>query len=132
MSESRKKKILIVDDDPVDILLLRKILEPDYLISAASDGREAMAAVEMQCPDLVLLDVMMPKKSGYTLCVLIKSNPDTKDIPVVMVTGLDAEMNKVIGKKMGTDGYLLKPIEPTKLRNIILELLMAKHHTVEC
>jgi putative two-component system response regulator len=99
MSELRKNKILIVDDDPGDILLLRKMLEPDYLIIAASDGREAMAVVDAQCPDLVLLDVMMPKKSGYTLCVQMKSNTSIEDIPVVMVTGLDAEMNKVIGKK---------------------------------
>jgi putative two-component system response regulator len=132
MNESRKKKILIVDDDPGDILLLRKILEPDYLVIAASDCREAMAVVNVQCPDLVLLDVMMPRHSGYTLCVLMKCNPSMKDIPVVMVTGLNTEMNKMIGKNMGADDYLVKPIQVNKLRNIILELLMGKHQPMEC
>jgi len=132
MNKSKKKKILIVDDDLGDILLLRKMLEPDYLVIAASDGWEAMAVIDMQYPDLVLLDVMMPKKSGYTLCAQMKSNPSIKDIPVVMVTGLDAEMNRVIGENMGADVYLIKPIEPSKLRNIVFELLMVKHQTTKC
>ena len=132
MSELRKKKILIVDDDPADILLLKKILEPDYLVIEAYDSWKAMEAVDGECPDLVLTDIMMPKKSGYTLCVLIKSNPNTKDIPVVMVTGLDTEINKEIGENMGADGYLVKPVQPNKIHNIISRLLMCEHQTTKC
>ena len=126
MSELRKKKILIVDDDPADILLLKKILEPDYLVIEAHDSWKAMEAVNGECPDLVLTDVMMPKKSGYTLCVLIKSNP------VVMVTGLDTEINKEIGENMGADGYLIKPVQPNKIHDIISKLLMCKYQTTKC
>ena len=132
MSKLMQKKILIVDDDPGDMRLLKKILEPDYLVIEASDGWKAMATVIEEYPDLVLADVMMPKRSGYTLCMLMKSNPDTKDIPVVMVTGLDAKLNKKIGENMGSDGYLVKPIQPNKLHNIISELLTYQHQTTRC
>jgi DNA-binding response OmpR family regulator len=78
------------------------------------------------------MDVMMPKKSGYTLCAHIKSNPDTKNIPVVIVTGLDTEINKEIGVNMGADGYLVKPAQPNELQNTISRLLMFKHQTAKC
>ena len=132
MSELRKNKILIVDDDPVDVLLLKKILKPDYLVIEEYDGLYAMERADREHPDLVLTDVMMPKKSGYSLCAYIKGNPNTKDIPVVMVTGLDAKLNKKIGKNMGSDGYLVKPIQPNKLHNTISELLTCQHQNTRC
>ena len=126
----KKPIIFIVDDDPVDVLLLKKILKSDYQVIETSNSGEAIKVVYEEEPDLVLLDVMMPKRSGYTLCALIKSDPNTKHIPVVMVTGLSTEMNKVIGENMGTDGYLVKPIQSNKLRNTISELLIAKNQTI--
>ena len=126
MSKLTQKKILIVDDDPGDILWLKKILEPDYLVIEAHDGLNAMEMADREYPDLVLTDVMMPKKSGYTLCAYLKSNRNTKDIPVVMVTGLSTEINKEIGEKMGADGYLVKPVRPNQLHNIISRLLKSR------
>lgn len=123
MSKLTQKKILIVDNDPGDILWLKKILEPDYLVIEAHDGLHAIEMADREHPDLVLTDVMMLQKSSYTLCAHLKSNLNTKDIPVVMVTGPGTEINKEIGEEMSADGYLVKPIWPNQLYNIISKLL---------
>jgi len=123
MNEAKLKKILIVDDDPGDILWLKKILKPDYLVIDTNDGLSAVEIAKKEHPDLVLTDVMMPKTSGYTICAQLKSNPNTKDIPVVMVTGLGTKMNKEIGREMGANGYLVKPVQPDQLHGIISRLL---------
>jgi CheY-like chemotaxis protein len=124
MNELGKKKILIVDDDPGDILLLKKILEPEYLTMEEHDGLYAMERIDRDHPDLVLTDVIMPKKSGYSLCSYIKCNPNTKDIPVVMVTCLGTEIDKEIAEDMGADGYLVKPVHHNKMHDIISKLLI--------
>ena len=126
MSKLTQKKILIVDDDPGDILWLKKILEPDYLVIEAHDNLHAMEMADREHPDLVLTDVMMPQKSGYTLCTHLKSNPNTKDVLVVIVAGLGTEINKEIGEEMGADGYLVKPVWPNQLHNIISKLLKSR------
>lgn len=123
MNEEIKKKILIIDDDPGDILWLRRIINSRYVIIEAQDGLHALEMAKSEQPDLVLLDVMMPKISGYTVCAKIKGNPDTKDIPVVLVTGLGMEMNKKIGEEMGANGYLIKPVTPDQLLGIISRFL---------
>ena len=124
MNEAKLKKILIVDDDPGDILWLKKILKPDFLVIDTNDGLSAMEIAKKEQPDLVLTDVMMPKTSGYTICAQLKSNPKTKGIPVVMVTGLGTKINKEIGREMGADGYLVKPVRPDQLHDIISRLLV--------
>ena len=129
MNESSKKKILIVDDDSADILLLKNILELDYLVIEEHDGLYAMEMVDREHPDLVLTDIVMPKKSGYSLCAYIKGNPNTKDIPVVMVTGFNTEINEEIAEGMGADGYLVKPVQPNIIHDIISRLLMRDHRT---
>ncbi len=123
MNDQIKKKILIVDDDPEDVLLLKKILKPNYQVIEEHDGLYAMERAEREHPDLILTDIMMPKKSGYSLCAHLKWNPNTKDIPVVMVTGLNAEINQDIGDCMGADGYLLKPVQVNKIRDLISRLV---------
>lgn len=123
MNEIIKKKILIIDDDPSDILWLKRIINSHYLIIEALDGQHAVETAVNEQPDLVLLDVMMPKISGYTVCAHLKDNPDTKNIPVVMVTGLGDEINKKIGEEMGADGYLTKPVTPDQLLSIISRFL---------
>ena len=123
MNKLTQKKVLIVGNDPGDILWLKKILKPDYLVIEAHDVLHAIEMADREHPDLVLMDVMVPQKSGYTLCAHLKSNPNTKDISVVMVTGLGTEINKEIGEEMGADGYLVKPVWPNQLHNIISRLL---------
>jgi DNA-binding response OmpR family regulator len=119
MSEKEEKKILIVDDDPGDILWLKRIINSHYIIIEALDGLCAVEIAAKEKPDLVILDVMMPKVSGYTVCANLKENHETRNIPVVMVTGLGTEMNKKIGEEMGADGYLTKPVTPDKLLSTI-------------
>ena len=126
MSNTTQKKIVIVDDDPGDILWLKKILEPNYLVVEAHDGLQAKEIVDRENPDLVITDVMMPKISGYTLCEYLKNNPNTKDIPVVMLTGLYREINEKINKEIGADAYLVKPVWPNQLHDILSRLLKSK------
>lgn len=132
MNEERKKKILIVDDDQTDVLLLRNILEPDYLVIEEHDGLYAMEMTDREHPDLVLTDIVMPKKSGYSLCAYIKGNPNTKDIPVVMVTGFNTEIGEENAESMGADDYLIKPVKPNELHDIISRLLMRTPQTTKC
>ncbi|UCG54415.1 MAG: response regulator [Dehalococcoidia bacterium] len=123
MNDVLPKKILIVDDDPGDILLLKKMIDSRYKLIEAQDGMNAVYIAATEKPDLVFLDVMMPKISGYTLCANLKSNPYTKDIPIVMITGLDTDINKYIGEGMGADDYLVKPAQPDQLLAIISKFL---------
>ena len=125
MSKTTLKKILVVDDDPGDVSWLKKVLSSDYVVLEADDGLQAVEMAHIEKPDLILMDVMMPKTSGYTACVRIKSDHYTKDIPVVMVTGLCQELNRKFGKEMGADGYLVKPLQPNQLRNAIARFLSA-------
>jgi CheY-like chemotaxis protein len=74
---------------------------------------------------------MMPKKSGYSLCAFIKDNPNTNDIPVVMVTGFNTEITQEMAESIGADGYLAKPVQPKKIHDIISRLLMPNHRTAK-
>lgn len=123
MEEVKQKKILIVDDNSSDREWLKRIINTGYEILEADNGNSAIEITNRKHPDLVLMDVMMPKVSGYSVCARVKSNPDTKDIPVVMVTGLGTEMNMKIGKEMGASGYLVKPIKPDQLREVFNKYL---------
>jgi putative two-component system response regulator len=123
MEEVKQKKILIVDDDSGDLEWLKRIINTGYEVLEANNGTRAIEIVNREHPDLVLMDVMMPKVSGYSVCARLKRNPDTKDIPVVMVTGLGTEMNMKIGRKMGATGYLVKPIKPDQLRDVFNKYL---------
>jgi len=123
MNKDKLKKILIVDDDPGDIKWLKRILETNYLVIEAHDGLRAMEMVKSEHPDLVLTDVMMPKKNGYALCAHIKDNANAQDIRVVIVTGQNTETDRETGKDMGADAYLVKPVHPYQLYEIISRLL---------
>jgi putative two-component system response regulator len=129
MNDVMLKTILIVDDDPGDILLLKKILEPNYLLFETTIAERALEIAISEHPDLVVSDVMMPGMSGYTLCKKLKGNPITSDIPVIMVTGLDTKMNEDIGCAMGADAYLAKPVKPKQLRNMVSRLLRTNNQS---
>ena len=118
-----RKKILIADDEPNTRLLVGRILSQDYIVIAASDGEEAIALARRQKPDLILMDIMMPKMDGYAACSVLKADPATKAIPVVMLTGVGHGLNKKLGQKIGADGYITKPFSTKELLNTIAELL---------
>lgn len=114
-----RKKILITDDEENIRLLVRNMLGKDYIVLGASDGREAIDMAHTQQPDLILMDIMMPKMDGYTACSAIKKDPATRAIPVVMVSAIGHELNVKLGQEMGASGYITKPFEPRDLLDAI-------------
>ena len=120
-------KILIVDDNPVNIDLLKAQLKPyAYSIDSALDGEEALKKIHNQHPDLVLLDLMMPKISGYEVCRQIKQNKDTQFIPVIIITALSELDDKLKAIELGADDFLVKPFNKLELITRIKSLLNLK------
>jgi CheY-like chemotaxis protein len=114
-----KKKILVADDEPSVRLTVVRMLEKYYSIIEADNGEEAIEIAEKQNPDLILIDLMMPKMDGYTACSKIKNNTETKGIPVVMLTAIDHELNKKFASEVGADGYITKPFIQEELLNTV-------------
>ena len=124
---SRKPHILIVDDHKVNIELVKAQLKPyPYEIDSAQDGEEALAKVFTEKPDLVLLDLMMPKVSGYEVCRAIKQNKETRFIPVVIITALSELGDKIKAIELGADDFLVKPFNKLELITRIKSLLHVK------
>ena len=112
---NNKRKILVADDELYIRLLVKDILGADYIVLEASNGEEAVNITRTQQPDLVLMDILMPKLDGYTACYAIKTNELTKAIPVIMLTGIGHELNKQLSQEMGAAGYITKPFNPEDL-----------------
>lgn len=116
--------ILVVDDHEQNLELLQAYLEEvGCRIRAARDGLEAMKEVEAEQPDLIILDVMMPRMSGFQVCSQIKSNPETRDIPVVMVTALSDVGDVERAVESGADDFLTKPVHKLELVTRVKNLL---------
>jgi len=120
-----KKKILIADDEQSIRLLVRRLLSQNYIVLEASDGEEAIDIARSQKPDLILMDIMMPKVDGYTACHQITKDQATKAIPVVMLTGVGHELNKKLSFEVGAKGYITKPFSLQDLLDVIGPLLPA-------
>jgi signal transduction histidine kinase len=120
-------QVLIVDDEPRNLRILEGILAPlAYDLRQATTGTEALEQIAAAPPDIVLLDVMMPGMDGFEVCRQIKSRPDTRFIPVVLVTSLDDREFKVSGIEAGADDFINKPVDPNELRARVRSLLRAK------
>jgi class 3 adenylate cyclase/CheY-like chemotaxis protein len=120
-------RILVVDDTPKNVKLLADILSAKgYSVATASSGAEALAKVQTDRPDLVLLDVVMPEMSGYEVCRSIRENPATQMLPVVMVTALDPSEERIKGIEAGADDFLTKPINQGELLARVRSLLRIK------
>ena len=118
-----KKRILIADDETVVRLIVGRILDRDYIVLEATNGEEAVEIAKGQKPDLILMDLIMPKMDGYTACSEIKADQATKGIPVVILTAVGHELNKKYAIEMGAEGYLTKPINTQELIDMITPLL---------
>lgn len=119
-----KKRILIVDDEVHIVELVRVCLEDsDYDIIEAYDGQEALQKAKSEHPDLILLDIMLPKMDGYEVCKALKSVDSTRSIPVVMLTAKGQEVDKVKGFQAGADSYMTKPFSPLRLLTELEERL---------
>lgn len=106
-------RILIVDDEPLYIRLLKVNLEPEgYQIVAASNGEEALDIISQDMPDLIILDVMMPKLDGITTCIRIRQ---FSNVPIILLTAMGEEQDRVRGLNIGADDYVVKPFSATEL-----------------
>ena len=113
-------RILIVEDETdLQEVLAYNLRQAGHTPIVAADGREALAAVAAQPPDLILLDLMLPDVSGIEVCRTLKSDPGTRDVPVVMVTAKGEEIDRVVGFELGADDYVVKPYS---VRELILRL----------
>src|SRR4051812_41400498 len=120
-------RVLIVDDHEDNVELLRARLESwGYQTTSAKDGAEALATIESSLPDLVLLDIMMPKIDGIEVARRVKNNPDLPFIPIIMQTALDSTENKVEGLEAGADDYITKPIDFAELKARLTSMLRIK------
>jgi len=116
MTASNKKKILIVDDEPDIVETLKFLIESEGFESIiALDGEEALKKAKEENPDIMILDVMLPKINGYKVCRLLKFDSKYKHIPILMVTARSQEEDKVIGEETGADEYITKPFDINEL-----------------
>ena len=108
---SQAAKVLIVDDTPSSLILLGDLLTlKGYSVLTAASGPEALKILENDRPDLILLDVLMPKMSGYQVCRKIREDPAMQTLPVIMMTGLDPSEEKAKGREAGATDIIVKPI----------------------
>jgi adenylate cyclase len=129
---SELARILVVDDTPHNVKLLADLLSAKgYAVSTAASGREALAKVDAEHPDLILLDVVMPEMSGYEVCRKLRDNPATAVLPVVLVTALDPGEERIKGLESGADDFLTKPIQQAELLARVRSLLRIKRYQDE-
>ena len=119
-----KSKILVVDDEPEAVELVEFNLKgAGYEVSTASDGAEALNKARRIQPNLVILDVMMPEIDGMEVCKLMRRDPATSGIPIIMLTAKASEVDRVLGLELGADDYVVKPFSPRELVLRVKKLL---------
>jgi CheY-like chemotaxis protein len=118
-----KKKVLIVDDEPNVRRLSRTILSKKFEVIEAEDGKQAIDIANTENPDVILMDMMMPRLDGLTACHTIKSSPTTKSIPIIMVTAIGFELNIKLSQQMGASAYVIKPFSQKELLDKITQVL---------
>lgn len=121
------KKALVVDDEVPLVMLLKDSLElSGYEVDTAYNGEEAVAKIKQNKPDIILLDVRMPKMNGWEVCKWVKNNPETKHIPVIMLSAYDQRSDIEKGLSLGAERYLIKPYDPTNLLKVLDEVMLPK------
>ncbi|MEW6107791.1 MAG: response regulator [Nitrospirota bacterium] len=112
----KTKKILVVDDEPDIVELVSYNLKKEgFKVSSALDGEEALDKIRKEDYNLVILDLMLPGIQGMELCRILRSDPKTKSLPIIMLTARGEEMDRVLGLEMGADDYMAKPFNPMEL-----------------
>jgi DNA-binding response OmpR family regulator len=115
-NDAMAKYVLIVDDAPNIVLSLEFLMKKEgYDVYSVSNGEEAMAAVAEKIPDLILLDVMMPRKDGYEVCQELRANPDWRQIKIIMLTAKGRDVEREKGLALGADDYVTKPFATQEL-----------------
>ena len=128
---SKPQSVLIVDDEPNILLSLQFLMKKSgYEVRTAKDGEEAMAEIERAAPDLVLLDVMMPKIDGFSICERIRANPEWRDVRIIMLTARGRDVEREKGMALGADDYITKPFS-TKDAIARVEAVLARSPKAE-
>jgi two-component system alkaline phosphatase synthesis response regulator PhoP len=123
MKRMDKKTVLIADDELGVRRLVRKILTKDYTVLEAQDGQKAIEIARSEKPDIILMDIMMPRMDGLTACYVIKTDETTKAIPVVMLTAVGYDLNRKLSQDvMGANEYITKPFSSQVLLDTIGQL----------
>lgn len=116
--------ILIADDEKNILISLEFLMKREgYVVVVAHDGQEAIDAISREQPDLVLLDVMMPKKTGFDVCQEVRANPDLKDTLILMLTAKGRDTDIAKGLAMGANGYVIKPFSTRELAQKVRDML---------
>jgi DNA-binding response OmpR family regulator len=118
------KSILVVEDEPNIVLSLQFLMKKaGFEVRVARDGEEALAAVEERAPDLMLLDVMIPKRDGYDVCQTVRANPSWQSIYIIMLTAKGREVDREKGIALGANDYVTKPFSTRDLTEKVKQLL---------
>jgi DNA-binding response OmpR family regulator len=126
------KKILVVDDEPDAVDLVQFNLKgAGYEVVTAGDGAEALKMARKFAPDLVLLDVMLPEIDGLDVCKMLRRDPATAGVPIIMLTAKAAEIDRVLGLELGADDYVTKPFSPRELMLRVKNLLQRRSPALE-
>jgi two-component system phosphate regulon response regulator PhoB len=131
-TDGARKKILIVDDTP-DVLTVvgRRLQSWGYEALLAGSGEEGLRLAEEQLPDLILLDIMMPRMKGREVCARLKASERTKGIPVIFLTALGLADHVKAGMDLGAEDYIVKPFEPAQLKERITICLLRREQTAK-
>ena len=126
-TQDHRPRLLLVDDEPTNLQLLRQVLQADYRLLFATDGARALQLAKEQRPDLILLDIMMPGMDGYAVCQALKRQPLTAHIPVIFVTALTDTQDETRGFDVGAVDYITKPVSPPVVRARVRTQLSLVH-----
>ncbi|MDD2897104.1 MAG: diguanylate cyclase [Desulfuromonadaceae bacterium] len=129
LPESERPRLLLVDDQPVNIQVLHGVFSNDHEVFFATNGRQAIKMAHTCLPDLILLDVVMPEMGGLEVCRQLTSDPETRDIPIIFVTGQDSPEDETIGLEAGAVDFITKPVNPAVVRARVKTHLTLKHQT---
>ena len=118
------KKILITEDSPTILTLIKDVLEKEgYSVITAVDGQEALEKCKKEKPDLIILDLMLPKIDGYKVCAMLKFDKNFHNTPIIILTARAGEADKKLGEEVCADAYITKPVDPGLLISKIKEFI---------
>lgn len=120
---NQQKRIVVVDDSPTSRKFVSDTLEASgFEVITAEDGEAATGLISEVIPDVVVLDIILPKKNGFQVCREVKTDSATKDVPIVLLSSKNQELDRFWGQRQGADAYLTKPVDPNELLAIVSAL----------
>lgn len=124
-----KLKLLVVDDQPINIQVMYQIFGADYQVFMATSGAQALDICQKNCPDLILLDVVMPGMDGFEVCAQLKAHPETKEVPVIFLTAVNDGDQETQGLELGAVDFITKPVNPAVVKARVKTHLTLKQQT---